>query len=104
MLISGRILELNECDVFAAQQAPTAEAERLPARLAEEGLDSQPEDLVEIGVIRSAHGIRGEMKVEPLTSSPEERLGTPGPRSHLPPFRTCAALSGLHPFSSEPVH
>lgn len=61
-------------------KAPTADAELLPARPAEEGLDTQPEDLVEIGIIRSAHGLRGEMKVEPLTSTPEERLGTPGLR------------------------
>lgn len=47
---------------------------------AEEALDIQSDDLLEIGIIRSAHGLRGEMKVESLTSSPEERLGTPGPR------------------------
>ncbi len=35
---------------------------------------------VEVGLIRSAHGLRGEMKVEPLTDSPEERLGTSGTR------------------------
>lgn len=38
------------------------------------------EEYIEIGIIRSAHGLRGEMKVESLTSTPKERLGCPGPR------------------------
>lgn len=38
------------------------------------------DEWIEIGLIRSVHGLRGEMKVEPLTDSPAERLGTPGAR------------------------
>jgi 16S rRNA processing protein RimM len=35
---------------------------------------------VEVGVVGPPHGVRGEMKVQPLTDFPEERLGEPGPR------------------------
>lgn len=38
------------------------------------------EEWVEIGRIGPPHGVRGEMKVQPLTDFPEDRLGEPGPR------------------------
>ena len=38
------------------------------------------EDWIEVGRIGPPHGVRGEMKVQPLTDFPEDRLGTPGPR------------------------
>ncbi|KAL4859239.1 Ribosome maturation factor RimM [Chlorella vulgaris] len=38
------------------------------------------EEWVEVGKIGPPHGVRGEMKVQPLTDFPEDRLGTPGPR------------------------
>ena len=38
------------------------------------------EEWIEVGLIRSAHGLRGEVKVEPLTDEPQQRLGTPGSR------------------------
>ena len=37
-------------------------------------------ELVTVGVIRQPHGVRGEMKVQPLTDFPEDRLATPGVR------------------------
>lgn len=59
--------------------------------------DDSPTDLVEIGLIRSSHGVYGEMKVEPLTDFPEERLGVPGPRwlqsPQKPKFKTTTSSS-----------
>ena len=37
-------------------------------------------ELVVVGVIRQPHGVRGEMKVQPLTDFPEDRLASPGIR------------------------
>ena len=36
---------------------------------------------VEVGVVRMPHGVRGEVKVQPLTDFPEDRLAEPGVRS-----------------------
>lgn len=41
------------------------------------GGDSQ---WVEIGILRAPHGVRGEIKVQPLTDFPEDRLAEPGVR------------------------
>ena len=41
---------------------------------------AQAADWIEVGLIRSVHGLRGEVKVEPLTDSPADRLGTAGAR------------------------
>lgn len=52
----------------------------------EPGLSSngaEEDGWVEVGRIGPPHGVRGEMKVQPLTDFPEDRLGTPGPRSVL---------------------
>ncbi|KAH7422582.1 hypothetical protein KP509_12G015500 [Ceratopteris richardii] len=38
------------------------------------------DDFVEIGLIRSTHGVKGELKVMSLTDFPEQRFETPGPR------------------------
>ena len=38
------------------------------------------EEWVEVGLITQPHGVRGEMKVQPLTDFPQERLATPGTR------------------------
>ena len=35
---------------------------------------------VEIGILRAPHGVRGEIKVQPLTDFPEDRLAEPGVR------------------------
>eukprot|EP00890_Picochlorum_soloecismus_P001216 jgi/Picsp_1/2095/NSC_05560-R1_protein len=43
------------------------------------------EDLVEIGIVGPAHGVRGEFKVQPLTDSPKFRLGLSGARWLRPP-------------------
>ena len=40
---------------------------------------------IEVGVVGPPHGVRGEMKVQPLTDFPEDRLGTPGMRWLQPP-------------------
>lgn len=37
-------------------------------------------DWIEVGYITMPHGVYGEMKVQPLTDEPEERLGQPGTR------------------------
>ena len=44
------------------------------------GAAAPADDWIEVGLIRSAHGLRGEVKVEPLTDSPRQRLGTAGDR------------------------
>jgi RimM N-terminal domain len=49
---------------------------------------AQAADWIEVGLIRSVHGLRGEVKVEPLTDSPAERLGTAGAR-HAAVSTTC---------------
>jgi hypothetical protein len=51
-----------------------------------------PTEFVEVGVVGAPHGVRGEMKVQPLTDFPEERLGTPGTR--------CASCAGRPPCAS----
>jgi hypothetical protein len=43
-------------------------------------VSTDEEEWVEVGRIGPPHGVRGEMKVQPLTDFPEDRLGTPGPR------------------------
>jgi 16S rRNA processing protein RimM len=67
--------------------------------------DDSPTDLVEIGLIRSSHGVYGEMKVEPLTDFPEERLGEPGPRwlqsPKKPKFKTKSLSSPHQPVTLE---
>lgn len=35
-------------------------------------------ELVELGVIKAAHGIKGEVKVEVATDSPRQRFGKAG--------------------------
>lgn len=40
-----------------------------------------PAELLEIGLIHTTHGVRGELKVEALTDFPEERLTVAGKRS-----------------------
>lgn len=45
-----------------------------------EPIAAQAADWIEVGLIRSVHGLRGEVKVEPLTDSPADRLGTAGAR------------------------
>lgn len=35
---------------------------------------------VEVGILRAPHGVRGEIKVQPLTDFPEDRLAEPGAR------------------------
>ena len=41
---------------------------------------SPADEWVEVGRIGPPHGVRGEMKVQPLTDFPEDRLATPGAR------------------------
>ena len=38
-----------------------------------EGLEE--EEMVEVGIVIGAHGVRGEVRVKPLTDFPEERFG-----------------------------
>jgi len=42
--------------------------------------EKKTEELVEVGIVGPAHGVRGEFKVQPLTDTPEKRLGQEGTR------------------------
>ena len=69
---------LEMCRGAAASQGGLAQA---AAAAVPSAAGAPPaEEYIEVGIIRSAHGLRGEMKVESLTSTPKERLGCPGPR------------------------
>ena len=57
---------------WVAARAAAAAADRVAARAADEW--------VEVGRVGPPHGVRGEMKVQPLTDFPEDRLGEPGAR------------------------
>ncbi len=48
-------------------------------QIPEQHVSAQPEHL-EVGVILTTHGVKGELKVQALTDFPEERLLTPGRR------------------------
>lgn len=65
--------------LVAAQAAGRSAVVKTAAAEAQEDEDMQ-EEWVEIGRIGPPHGVRGEMKVQPLTDFPEDRLGEPGPR------------------------
>lgn len=54
------------------------------------------EDLVEIGIVGPAHGVRGEFKVQPLTDSPKSRLGISGARWLRPPPAKIGNASNNH--------
>lgn len=43
-------------------------------------MEMDADEMVEIGRVFSAHGVRGEMKVVPYTDFPEDRFMTPGVR------------------------
>lgn len=40
----------------------------------------EEEKYVDVGLITSCHGVRGEVKVQPLTDSPKRRFGRKGAR------------------------
>ncbi|PWZ19554.1 Ribosome maturation factor RimM [Zea mays] len=46
----------------------------------EQGYDGENEELVEVGYVSGAHGVRGDVLVTPRTDFPELRLATPGTR------------------------
>lgn len=50
-----------------------------------DGQDDDEWELVEVGKIGIPHGVRGEVKVQPLTDFPEQRLGMPGIRYIVDP-------------------
>lgn len=50
------------------------------------------EEWVEVGRVGPPHGVRGEMKVQPLTDFPEDRLGEPGPRCGLRLLAPCLTV------------
>lgn len=61
------------------------------------GSDNRKEDeWIEIGIVGPPHGVRGEMKVQPLTDFPEERLGQPGKRWLQAQMPRIAARKGSH--------
>lgn len=64
----------------ASQQSSDAALEAATAaELATVGSVSA-DSLVEVGILHGPHGVRGEIKVQPLTDFPEERLGSAGIR------------------------
>ena len=62
------------------------------------------EDLVEIGIVGPAHGVRGEFKVQPLTDSPNSRLGVAGTRWLRPPPAKIGNASNTKAKMVELVH
>ncbi len=72
----------QRCSLVAARAASRSLVVKAAAREgeAQEDEGTQEEEWVEIGKIGPPHGVRGEMKVQPLTDFPEDRLGEPGPR------------------------
>jgi len=56
-----------------------------------EGDDVPLDDLVLIGQITGAHGVKGHVKVRPLTDEGERRFGEPGPRFLGPDPQTLGA-------------
>lgn len=67
----GRLVAAPAARPSAVVKAAAAEPQE------DEGME---EEWVEVGRIGPPHGVRGEMKVQPLTDFPEDRLGEPGPR------------------------
>jgi hypothetical protein len=66
-----------------AGAAPRLQRRWVAARAvaAADGVSAQAADeWVEVGRVGPPHGVRGEMKVQPLTDFPEDRLGEPGAR------------------------
>ncbi|KAL0036429.1 hypothetical protein WJX77_007389 [Trebouxia sp. C0004] len=63
---------------YIARSVATASASH-DQQLPEQHASAQPEHL-EVGVILTTHGVKGELKVQALTDFPEERLLTPGTR------------------------
>lgn len=47
----------------------------------EQGFDAENEELVEVGYVSGAHGVRGDVLVTPRTDFPELRLATVTPTS-----------------------
>ena len=75
--------------------AAAAAADTASFGLTEEEAASIPEqDWIEVGYITQPHGVYGEMKVQPLTDEPEERLAAPGPRWLAPPPLRLRRLGG----------
>eukprot|EP00955_Chlamydomonas_euryale_P116239 366406-Chlamydomonas_euryale.AAC.2 len=50
-------------------------------------------EFVDLGYIKAAHGVRGELKVELLTDSPQERFGKAGKTMYLRPPQPKGVLS-----------
>lgn len=75
----------------AAATTPSATAADLTD---EEAATISDDDWIEVGYITQPHGVYGEMKVQPLTDEPEERLGMPGPRWLAPPPLRLRRLGG----------
>ncbi len=68
--------QLRACDSRrSAANAFASQNQQTP----EQHVSAQPEHL-EVGVILTTHGVKGELKVQALTDFPEERLLTPGKR------------------------
>ncbi|DBB09767.1 TPA: hypothetical protein ACH3X3_001400 [Trebouxia sp. C0006] len=63
-----------------ASRTSVARASASPdQQTSEQHVSAQPEHL-EVGVVLTTHGVKGELKVQALTDFPEERLLTPGKR------------------------
>ncbi len=63
------------CSIPAAAHLASPRAQQLM----ESGFCMQEEEeYVDVGLITSCHGVRGEVKVQPLTDSPKRRFGRKG--------------------------
>lgn len=74
-----RFCFLEKCH-YGYRRLGAASLESRSSSIAPSTDDNTATGYVAIGIIRSAHGVYGEMKVEPLTDFPEDRLGSPGIR------------------------
>lgn len=73
-LLASSQQRLRICLIRAAAAGANQEKQT-----SEQHVSAQPEHL-EVGVILTTHGVKGEVKVQALTDFPEERLLTPGQR------------------------
>ena len=64
----------------ACQQSSDTALEVAPAAELAPAGGLSADSLVEVGILHGPHGVRGEIKVQPLTDFPEERLGSAGVR------------------------
>ena len=71
---------LASLQAVVSQQSSDAVLEAASAAELATAGNPSAHSLVEVGILHGPHGVRGEIKVQPLTDFPEERLGSAGVR------------------------